>query len=408
MHTSDGVDEVQAGLEHALIQPAEATDINQSAVPEAAAAHPQQGSEVDLVAKIVKQVNFYFSDTNLPTDNFLLKEVRKTPEGWVPIRLIASFKRMKSLSKDIKVIAAALETSTELVVSGHRVRRKEPLPQVDETEVLYRTAIVDNLPDQATIDSLTGMFSAAGKVKMQVAAAVKQLTDSNNWRSGLRVRPLLRHAFQPQQPHGKAHSRQQQAQQQQQQQQGNAARLSQDQASDQSSQTKDQPVDSITQSEQGASQTTDSQKPDQAAIEASGESQRPDADLQTDQTETPVSERQGKASGRSQKSKRTKKDYAAWAGATAETRAIASAQLQSNADGAEASEPTQTGQPNTPGQPAAPGSTQPKMPDGSRLAETRSWLQACILPRSAYNTKACTFFRQPTALLLWKMLAALA
>ena len=58
---------------------------------------------------------------------------------------------MKSLSKDIKVIAAALETSTELVVSGHRVRRKEPLPQVDETEVLLRTAIVDNLPDQATI-----------------------------------------------------------------------------------------------------------------------------------------------------------------------------------------------------------------------------------------------------------------
>ena len=58
---------------------------------------------------------------------------------------------MKSLSKDIKVIAAALETSTELVVSGHRVKRKEPLPQVDETEVLLRTAIVDNLPDQATI-----------------------------------------------------------------------------------------------------------------------------------------------------------------------------------------------------------------------------------------------------------------
>ncbi|KAA6425902.1 MAG: La-related 7 [Trebouxia sp. A1-2] len=327
MHTSDGVDEVQAGLEHALIQPAEATDINQSAVPEAAAAHPQQGSEVDLVAKIVKQVNFYFSDTNLPTDNFLLKEVRKTPEGWVPIRLIASFKRMKSLSKDIKVIAAALETSTELVVSGHRVRRKEPLPQVDETEVLYRTAIVDNLPDQATIDSLTGMFSAAGKVKMvricqpnsgprsiaqsipgadlavsrqlhaliefenqeQVAAAVKQLTDSNNWRSGLR-----------------------------------------------------------------------------AAIEASGESQRPDADLQTDQTETPVSERQGKASGRSQKSKRTKKDYAAWAGATAETRAIASAQLQSNADGAEASEPTQTGQPNTPGL----DNTLLRLPSSGRLPQS--------------------------------------
>jgi len=175
MQTSDGVGELQAGLEHASIQSAETTDVKELAVPEAAAARLQQSSEVDLVARIVKQVNFYFSDTNLPTDNFLLKEVRKTPEGWgkcltlawtslqsyakltmwclpaVPVRLIASFKRMKSLSKDLKVIVAALETSTELVVSGHRVRRKEPLPQVDETEVLLRTAIVDNLPDQATI-----------------------------------------------------------------------------------------------------------------------------------------------------------------------------------------------------------------------------------------------------------------
>ena len=82
MQTSDGVDEVQAGLEHASIQSVEATDIKEPAVPEAAAAHLQQSPEVDLVAKIVKQVNFYFSDTNLPTDNFLLKEVRKAPEGW--------------------------------------------------------------------------------------------------------------------------------------------------------------------------------------------------------------------------------------------------------------------------------------------------------------------------------------
>ena len=82
MQTSDGVGELQAGLEHASIQSAEATDVKELAVPEAAAARLQQSSEVDLVARIVKQVNFYFSDTNLPTDNFLLKEVRKTPEGW--------------------------------------------------------------------------------------------------------------------------------------------------------------------------------------------------------------------------------------------------------------------------------------------------------------------------------------
>ena len=72
----------------------------------------------------------------------------------VPVRLIAGFKRMKSLTKDIKIIVAALETSSELVLSGHRVRRKLPLPVVDEAEVLMRTVIVENLPDQATIGSL--------------------------------------------------------------------------------------------------------------------------------------------------------------------------------------------------------------------------------------------------------------
>lgn len=38
--------------------------------------------EDQLTAQIVKQVNFYFSDANLPTDAFLLKEVLKTPDGW--------------------------------------------------------------------------------------------------------------------------------------------------------------------------------------------------------------------------------------------------------------------------------------------------------------------------------------
>ena len=69
----------------------------------------------------------------------------------VPVRLLASFKRMKTLTKDIKIIVSALETSPELVVNGHRVRRKLPLPAVDEAEVLTRTVIAENLPEHATI-----------------------------------------------------------------------------------------------------------------------------------------------------------------------------------------------------------------------------------------------------------------
>lgn len=176
MHTSIEAGELQAKLEEAkLNEGLEATSKGQEC--HIAAAVNGQDADSDLFAKIVRQVNFYFSDTNLPTDHFLLKEVKRSPEGWgahavvrhkvwgttqrlpnhklrwsaVPIRLIAGFKKIKSLTKDLKTIVAALETSPELVINGHRVRRKLPLPLIDEADVLMRTVIVENLPHQANI-----------------------------------------------------------------------------------------------------------------------------------------------------------------------------------------------------------------------------------------------------------------
>lgn len=49
---------------------------------QAAEETPPDPTSDQLAAQIVKQVNFYFSDANLPTDAFLLKEVHKNPEGW--------------------------------------------------------------------------------------------------------------------------------------------------------------------------------------------------------------------------------------------------------------------------------------------------------------------------------------
>lgn len=45
--------------------------------------------------------------------------------GWVPLKVICNFPKVKKLSKDIRAIAAALEGSDVLVVSkATRVRRK--------------------------------------------------------------------------------------------------------------------------------------------------------------------------------------------------------------------------------------------------------------------------------------------
>lgn len=49
--------------------------------------------------------------------------------GWVPLQVIANFNKLKKLAKDVRAIAAALESSEQLVVERkggkhYRVRRK--------------------------------------------------------------------------------------------------------------------------------------------------------------------------------------------------------------------------------------------------------------------------------------------
>ena len=81
MQTPDANDEVAPGS-HPVVESQEASK-DLSAFAEAkAASETHQHLDADLADKIVRQVNFYFSDANLPSDNFLLKEVRKTPDGW--------------------------------------------------------------------------------------------------------------------------------------------------------------------------------------------------------------------------------------------------------------------------------------------------------------------------------------
>ncbi len=50
--------------------------------------------------EIVEQVEFYFSNVNITKDKFLLKHVKRNKEGYVSLKLISSFKRVKHLCKD--------------------------------------------------------------------------------------------------------------------------------------------------------------------------------------------------------------------------------------------------------------------------------------------------------------------
>ncbi|KAK1293808.1 hypothetical protein QJS10_CPA16g01270 [Acorus calamus] len=75
-----------------------------------------------LRANVIKQVEYYFSDENLPKDTFLLHLL--DDQGWVSVTKIADFKRLKQMTTDIPFILDALRNSAFIEVQGDRIRRR--------------------------------------------------------------------------------------------------------------------------------------------------------------------------------------------------------------------------------------------------------------------------------------------
>lgn len=122
----------------------------------------------ELADKICAQVEFYFSDENIVKDAFLLKHVRRNKEGYVSLKLISSFKKVKHLSRDWRVVGAALARSKKLEVNpqGTKLRRIDPLPLFDQT-ASSRTIIAARLPvERLTIESVAEIFKSCGEIAL--------------------------------------------------------------------------------------------------------------------------------------------------------------------------------------------------------------------------------------------------
>jgi La domain len=78
-------------------QPPAAVEVADGAAPGPAPA--KGGLTASMLSKAVKQIEFYFSDSNLPRDKFLLEKVHASADGWVDLGLIATFERMRQILK---------------------------------------------------------------------------------------------------------------------------------------------------------------------------------------------------------------------------------------------------------------------------------------------------------------------
>lgn len=149
----------------------------------------------ELADKIVQQVEFYFSDANITKDAFLLKHVKRNKEGYVSLKLISSFKRVKHLTKDWRVVAHALNRSTKLEINeaGTKLRRLQPLPKYDETTP-SRTIVAVHMPiEKPTIENVAELFRSSGEIALirvlrpgnPIPADVRQFINKNPSLAGM-------------------------------------------------------------------------------------------------------------------------------------------------------------------------------------------------------------------------------
>lgn len=124
-----------------------------------------------LQDQIVRQIEYYFGDINLPRDKFLQEQV-KLEDGWVPLDVMLKFKRLSSLTTDTEVIVSALTVSELMEVSEDKkkIRRNpnQPLPIFNEErrkELLTRTLYCKGFPiENTTLDKLLEFFNSHGPV----------------------------------------------------------------------------------------------------------------------------------------------------------------------------------------------------------------------------------------------------
>ncbi|XP_076817258.1 uncharacterized protein LOC143462845 isoform X1 [Clavelina lepadiformis] len=118
---------------------------------------------------IAKQVDYYLSDDYLVKDKYLLRQIRCKKDGYISIKLITSFKKVKKLTRDWAVVRSAIvrKSSTIFVSSeGLRVRRKTNLSEYLRKPRLLTSVLVIRLPDEYnSVDRVTSLFNNFGEIE---------------------------------------------------------------------------------------------------------------------------------------------------------------------------------------------------------------------------------------------------
>lgn len=144
-----------------------------------------EGVKVDeeVAKKVMKQLEYYFGDRNLPQDRFMLREVA-VDNGWIALDTMLNFKRLANICNDkaqiAKIVTDGNSDLLQLNEEKNKIRRnpEKPLPKGTEAEKNSsnaKTVYVKGLAADMTIDEAEQWFEAHGAM-----AYIKMRKDAEN------------------------------------------------------------------------------------------------------------------------------------------------------------------------------------------------------------------------------------
>lgn len=121
----------------------------------------------ELILKINQQVEYYFSNEYLTRDAYFLRQIRRKREGYLSMKLITNFKKVRKLVKDPRITSYCLRHSQHLQVNedGTKVRRQFPIPENLSRFAVSRSLLIKGVPSQlATIECMMSIFYQFGDI----------------------------------------------------------------------------------------------------------------------------------------------------------------------------------------------------------------------------------------------------
>ncbi|EJD04821.1 uncharacterized protein FOMMEDRAFT_120041 [Fomitiporia mediterranea MF3/22] len=182
METEETADDAKSDIEeHEMIE----VDKNGDSSAPAPAPEILEGETDDEKKnRACRQIEFYFSDSNLPYDRFMWTLHTANAEHWVPIKTVGSFKRMRefsSLGNDWLVSALRPSLELEVEESGTNVRRrtevKEPKGQFERS--IYAKGFGSEYPGlQEELEKYFDAFGRVNAVRMRRKYDTKEFKGS--------------------------------------------------------------------------------------------------------------------------------------------------------------------------------------------------------------------------------------